>query len=220
MGHFQFLAQPVWVNLLVLTPFALYFVGRSRSIQISGRQFLFATCFALAFGFVEAAVVVYLHAATGLLPGYTRTSSEVQRPGVTRQQLPPISELPQSLLTIKELPQSLLTIEVLREGATIVMLLSIALLADSRAKERWAIFLWTFAWWDISYYVALCATIRWPTSLKDLDVLFLIPIPWVAQVWFPLLVSALTLIAVGLSKKQIRVRAVFVHSKYRWWLLR
>src|SRR5215469_9949099 len=195
MGHFQFLAQPVWVNLLVLTPFALYFVGRSRSIQISGRQFLFATVFALAFGFVEAAVVVYLHAATGLLPGYTRTSSEVQRSRVTRQQLPPISELPQSLLTV----------EVLREGATIVMLLSIALLADSRAKERWAVFLWTFAWWDISYYVALWATIRWPTSLKDLDILFLIPVPWVAQVWFPLLVSALTVIAVGLSKKQIRV---------------
>jgi hypothetical protein len=204
MGQFQFLAQPLWVNLLVLTPFGLYFVGRSRRIQISGRQLLFATVFALAFGFVEAAVVVYLHAAAGLLPGYTRTLSEVQRLGGAVQQLPPISELPQSLVTIKELPESLLTVEVLREAATIVMLLSIALLADSRAKERWAVFLWTFAWWDISYYAALRATIRWPTSLKDLDVLFLIPVPWVAQVWFPLLVSALTLIAVGLGKKQIQ----------------
>jgi len=204
MGQFQFLAQPLWVNLLVLTPFGLYFVGRSRRIQISGRQLLFATVFALAFGFVEAAVVVYLDAAAGLLPGYTRTLSEVQRPGGAFQQLPPISELPQSLVTIKELPESLLTLEVLREAATIVMLLSIALLADSRAKERWAVFLWTFACWDISYYAALRATIRWPTSLKDLDILFLIPVPWVAQVWFPLLVSVLTLIAVGLSKKQIQ----------------
>ncbi len=204
MGQFQLLAQPLWVNLLGLTPFGLYFVGRRRRIQISGRQFLFAAVFALAFGFVEAAVVVYLHAATGLLPDYTRTLSGVQRPGGARQQLPPISELPQSLVTIKVLPESLLSVEVLREAATIVMLLSIALLADSRAKERWAVFLWTFAWWDISYYAALRATIRWPTSLKDLDVLFLIPVPWVAQVWFPLLVSALTLIAVGLSKKQIQ----------------
>jgi hypothetical protein len=90
-----------------------------------------------------------------------------------------------------------------REGATIVMLVAIALLAASRARERWAIFLWTFALWDISYYAGLWATIRWPTSLKDLDVLFLIPVPWVAQVWFPLLVSGLTLITVGLSRRQV-----------------
>jgi hypothetical protein len=193
MGQFQFLAQPLWVNLLVLAPLALYFVGRSRSLRITRRQFLFATIFALAFGFVEAAVVVYLRAAAGRLPGYTRTLSEVQRLGSGTQQLPPINDFPQSLLTI----------EVLREGATIVMLVSIALLSASRAKERWAVFLWTFAWWDISYYAGLWATIRWPTSFKDLDVLFLIPVPWIAQVWFPLLVSTLTLIAVGLSTRQV-----------------
>jgi len=32
-----------------------------------------------------------------------------------------------------------------------------------------------------------------------MDVLFLIPVPWVAQVWFPLLVSALTVLAIALS---------------------
>ena len=106
---------------------------------------------------------------------------------------------------ISQYPQSLLTVEVLREGATIVMLVSIALLAVARARERWAVFLWTFALWDISYYAGLWATIRWPTSLKDPDVLFLIPVPWVAQVWFPLLVSALTLITVGLSRRQMQV---------------
>jgi hypothetical protein len=46
----------------------------------------------------------------------------------------------------------LLTIEVLREAATIVMLVSVALLAASRAKEQCAVFLWTFALWDVSYY--------------------------------------------------------------------
>lgn len=83
-----------------------------------------------------------------------------------------------------------------------MMLLSVAMLAAARARERWALFLWIFALWDISYYAGLWATIRWPTSLTDLDALFLIPVPWMAQVWFPLLVSVLTLIAVTLSRKQ------------------
>ena len=108
-------------------------------------------------------------------------------------------------LAIDQFPQSLLTIEVLREGATILMLASVALLAARKARERCAIFLWTFALWDVSYYAGLWATIRWPTSLKDFDVLFLIPVPWVAQVWFPLLVSALTLGVVMLSRRRIPI---------------
>jgi hypothetical protein len=194
MGQFQLLAQPLWVNLLVFIPPALFIGWRSRALQIPRRQLLFATFFALAFGFVEAAVVVYLRAATGLLPGYTGALAEVQRLGRTALYPPNIGELPQSLLTV----------EVLREGATLVMLVSVAILAAARARERWAVFLWTFALWDISYYAGLWATIRWPASLTDLDVLFLIPVPWVAQVWFPLLVSVLTLIAVGFSRRQMQ----------------
>ena len=193
MGQFRLLAHPFWVNLLVLTPLALYFAWRNRGIQIPIRQFLFATVFSLAFGFVEAAVAVYLSAAAGLLPGYTGTLSEVQRLAkVTQPETLPISQFPQSLLTV----------EALREAATIIMLVSVALLAASKARERCAVFLWTFALWDVSYYAGLWGTIRWPTSLNDLDVLFLIPVPWVAQVWFPLLVSLLTLVVVGLSRRQ------------------
>ena len=60
--------------------------------------------------------------------------------------------------------------------------------------------MWAFAIWDIAYYAGLWATVRWPTSLKEVDILFLIPVPWVAQVWYPLLVSALTLLAVSIAK--------------------
>ena len=196
MGQFQLLAQPVWLNLLVFIPVGVFVVWRSRGLQISGRQLLFATFFALAFGFVEAAVVIYLRAATGLLPGYAGTLSEVQRMGRGTALYP---------AAVTQFPQSLLTVEVLREGATIVMLVSFAMLAAAGARERSAVFLWTFALWDISYYAGLWATIRWPASLTDLDVLFLIPVPWVAQVWFPLLVSVLALIAVGFSRKQMRL---------------
>ena len=81
-----------------------------------------------------------------------------------------------------------------------LMLLCTALLAAPRARERWAAFLWAFAIWDITYYAGLWATVRWPTSLKETDILFLIPVPWVAQVWYPLVVSVLTLLAVSLVK--------------------
>jgi hypothetical protein len=196
MGQSRLLAHPLWVNLLVLVPLAPYFAWRRKGIQIPRRQFFFATIFALAFGFVEAAVAVYLSAAAGLLPGYTGTLSEVQRLANSTQP---------EMLPISQFPQSLLTVEVLREAATIVMLISFALLAASKARERCAVFLWTFAWWDVSYYAGLWGTVRWPSSLHDLDVLFLIPVPWVAQVWFPLLVSVLTLVSVGLSRRQIRI---------------
>ena len=193
MGKFRLLAHPLWVNLLLLIPLALYFAWRNKGIQIPRRQLLIATIFAVAFGFVEAAVVIYLSAAAGLLPGYTGTLSEVQ--SLARA-------IPQEALPTDQLPQSLLTVEVLREAATIVMLVGVALLAASKARERCAVFLWSFAFWDISYYAGLWSTIRWPTSLIDLDLLFLIPVPWVAQVWFPLLVSVLTLVAVVLSRRK------------------
>ena len=186
----------MWVNLLVLIPLTLYFAWRNRGVQIPGRQLLFVSIFALAFGFVEAAAAVYLSAAAGQLPGYMGTLSEVRRlAGATQP----------GALSIDQFPHSLLTVEVQREAATILMLASVALLAAKTAPERCAVFLWTFALWDVSYYAGLWATIRWPTSLNDLDLLFLIPVPWVAQVWFPLLVSALTLLVVVLSRRRIPI---------------
>jgi hypothetical protein len=101
---------------------------------------------------------------------------------------------------IGQFPKSLLTLEVLREVATIIMLFTVALLTSAKSSARAAVFLWTFAIWDIVYYAALWAAVRWPHSLRDPDVLFLIPVPWFAPVWFPLLVSALTLAAVLLSR--------------------
>ena len=180
-------AEPWWVNLAVLIPVGAYLWWRRTSIAIPARHLLLVGTFASAFGFLEASIVVYLRAAAGLLPGYQGRLSDVAR-------LAPQSEL------LGELPPSLLSLEVFREAATIVMLISMALLTPVRAKSRVAVFLWAFAIWDILYYLSLWATIRWPQSIKDPDVLFLIPVPWVAPVWFPLLVSALTLLAVLLTR--------------------
>jgi hypothetical protein len=189
MEKLQAWAQPWWVNLLVLIPFITYFAFRQKGRLLNWRQLIIIAIFATAFGFVEGAVVVYLRAAVGLLPGYKGTLSELQHSSKHYQQEESLAQFPQSLLTV----------EVCREAATMVMLVCVALLAGSKASARWAAFLWAFALWDISYYAALWATVRWPVSLTDVDVLFLIPVPWVAQVWFPLLVSALTVLAVALS---------------------
>jgi len=167
MSGFALFATPWWVNLLILIPALPFLLSRKQKIRMEKKRLLLAALFAVAFGFVEAAVVVYLRAATGLWPG------------------PPVK----ALVT---LPGILLRIECFREAATIIMLAGVALLAGQSIKARFVAFLWTFAVWDIFYYVWLRLTIGWPTSFLDPDLLFLIPAPWVAQVWFPILVSGLT----------------------------
>jgi len=191
MGKLQLWAQPWWVNLPILIPLIAFLCWRRTGLQLTWVRLGLLAIFSLAFGFGEAAVVVYLRAALGLLPGFHGTLADVQRAA---------PEFYKQAEALREFPQSLLTIEVLREATTIVMLVSMAMLSAQRFRERWAAFLWAFAIWDISYYLGLWMTIRWPGSLNDFDILFLIPVPWLAQVWFPLLVSALTLLAVAACK--------------------
>jgi len=197
MNEFIHFAQPWWVNLFILVPFVAYSLWRKKGLAISVRTLAVAACFGIAFGFVEAAVVVYLRAAVGLLPGYGGTLSDVARLS---------ADLYQNAQLLGELPKSLFVVEALREGATMVMLLSVALLASESLRERCAVFLWIFASWDIFYYAGLWLTVRWPASLLTPDVLFLIPVPWVAQLWFPLLVSALTMAAVVSARRSGGIR--------------
>src|SRR5258706_7135564 len=185
------IAQPWWVNLLVLVPPLAWFSWRRGGVPVTVPQLVISGVFAGSFGFLEAVVVVYLRAAVGLLPGYQGTLSDVIRMS---------GQFYVQTQVMSQFPRSLLTLEVLREAATILMLLSVALLTSANARARAAVFLWTFAIWDIVYYAALWATVRWPLSLKDPDVLFLIPVPWLSPVWFPILVSALAMAAVLVSR--------------------
>lgn len=153
-----------------------------------------AALFAASFGVVEGTVVVYLRAVLGATAGYSTSLSGVAQ----------FSEsLNQVKLEPTALPPSLLKVEVFREAATIFMLVSVGLLAAPNRQGRWAMFLWTFAIWDVTYYVTLWATIRWPSSITDTDVLFLIPVVWISPVWFPLLVSTLSVGAVLLARRPI-----------------
>jgi hypothetical protein len=184
-------AQPWWVNLLVAVPPLAWFSWRRGGVPLTWAQLIVSGVFAASFGFLEAVVVVYLRAAVGLLPGYQGTLSDVIRMS---------GQYYLQSQSISQFPKSLLTLEFLREAATMLMLLSVALLTSANSRARAAVFLWTFALWDTFYYAGLWATVRWPLSLRDPDVLFLIPVPWLSPVWFPLLVSGLALAAVLLSR--------------------
>jgi hypothetical protein len=192
MKDLALLADPWWVNLFIFIPFAAFYFWRKPGLAIVNGTLVVSAFFGVAFGFVEAVVVVYLRAAVGLLPGYGGTLADVARLS---------SEIYQKSQIQGDLPQSLLTVEIWREIATIVMLASVALLSVKSFRERTAIFLWCFAIWDICYYLGLYLTVGWPPSLLSPDVLFLIPVPWLAQVWFPILVSALTMLAVVVVRK-------------------
>ena len=171
MSGFVLLVRPWWVNFLILAPALPWFLARKQKLAIVRPRLLWAAAFGIAFGFAEAAVVVYLRTATGLLP---------------------VSQTEKVIF----LPPFLLHVECFREAATMVMLLAVAWLTGRNARERAAVFLWTFAFWDFFYYVWLRTVIGWPASLLTPDLLFLLPVPWISQVWFPLLVSGLTVVSV------------------------
>jgi hypothetical protein len=187
-NHFEvpamLLAKPWWVNLLIFVPLiSLYFWRRER-LAISWKTLIYAGAFAAAFGFVEATTVDYLR---GNIP-------DLQSLQAT---------MPANVDAVHVLPERLLKTETFREAATIIMLIAVPCLAAARARERWALFLWCFAIWDIVYYAGLRVTIGWPTSLRELDVLFLIPQPWFAEVWYPVVVSIATLGAIILRRREV-----------------
>ncbi len=176
-------AKPWWVNLLLLVPFLSLYFWRHERLAIARKTLILAAAFAAAFGIVEAISVDYLR-------GNIAHLQSIQATEETNPE------------TLHLLPVPLLKTESFREAATMVMLLAVPCLGAARGRERWALFLWCFAIWDLMYYVGLRLTIHWPASLRDLDVLFLIPEPWFAEVWYPVVVSTATLAAVMVARKR------------------
>jgi hypothetical protein len=128
--------------------------------------------FGIAMAHFEGVVVVYLRKALGMLDSESNKES------------------------LEKFSERYLYIEMTREAATIVMLVVIAFLVGSSWIEKGVLFLWTFAFWDLFYYVSLYILIKWPPKFTTIDVLFLIPKPWIAPVWFPLGVSTLTILTI------------------------
>ncbi|MCX6272280.1 MAG: hypothetical protein NTU44_13900 [Bacteroidetes bacterium] len=80
-------------------------------------------------------------------------------------------------------------IELLREAATLVMLVTVGMLAGKSRMQQFAYFLYAFAVWDIVYYLGLKGLLDWPSGLLTWDILFLIPVVWVGPVLAPVICS-------------------------------
>ena len=78
------------------------------------------------------------------------------------------------------------------------MLVVIAYLTGGSWIEKGVFFLWTFAFWDLFYYIVIIYPYKVATLFKTIDVLFLIPKPWIAPVWFPVGVSSLTILIISI----------------------
>jgi hypothetical protein len=201
------MAHPWWVNLLMVVPFVSYFVWRREPLLITRTHLLASALFAGSFGVVEGMVVVYLRTVLATAAGYGASVSGVTQFSKT---------LNPAIVESVVLPVSILKIEICREAATMLMLITVAILGAPNRPGRWATFLWTFAIWDLTYYATLCVTIRWPSSLTDPDVLFLIPVPWISPVWFPLLVSVLCIGAILQSRRSILPKVDTDASRSGW----
>jgi hypothetical protein len=136
------------------------------------KRFCIAVIFSMAFGYIEAAVVVYLRAIFHP-DGFT---------------------FPLEVFSIDPMGKRLLLTEVGREAATIVSIFTGAWLFGRNTQQRFAYFLTIFAVWDILYYVWLKILIDWPGSIMDWDILFLMPVVWASAIVYPVLISVTLLV--------------------------
>ncbi|MBI2846008.1 MAG: hypothetical protein HYX86_05625 [Chloroflexi bacterium] len=148
------------------------------------KKLLKLTLFAIAFGYIEAIVVIYVRR---FAEGWAPPPSEQE----TIWSLGFIA-----LISNPIIPDStLLLVEQSRQVATIIMLVAVSWLATKSIKERIFSFLWIFSLWDLSYYLFLKVWLNWPNSILDTNIYFLVPMAWVGPVATPLaLFTALALL--------------------------
>jgi hypothetical protein len=127
--------------------------------------------FAIAMGYLESAVVVYLRALY----------------------YPEGFDFP-----LKEMSQVTAITEIYREAATLIMILAVSVLAAENWLRRFAWFLLVFATWDIAYYIFLKLLIGWPGSLLTSDILFLLPSIWTGPVIAPV-INSVTMLLLALA---------------------
>ena len=115
---------------------------------------------------------------------------------------------------LTNLPNDMLILELIREISTLILLAVVAIITGKNKIQKLAWFIYTFAAWDIFFYIGLKISIGWPASLLTWDILFLIPVPWVAPILAPLICS-ITMILMGVviivfeeTRKKVRIRMV------------
>jgi hypothetical protein len=138
-------------------------IHRMSTVQ---RNLIWLFLFAVAMAQVEAALVIHLRSL------YYPDD--------------PLSIFPIALMSHRDL-----AIELIRELATVLMIIAVAVLAERNLMRIFAAFVFVFGLWDIFYYVWLKLMIGWPTSWLEWDVLFLIPWPWFGPWICPVMIALL-----------------------------
>ena len=157
----------------------------------SARRTAWLTLFGVAFGFLEAAVVVYLR--------------EIYYPDGF-------------YFPIVIIVDRIAAVELLREASTLLMLFAVAMVAARDRMDRFFVFAFLFGVWDIVYYIGLWLFLGWPPSLLTWDVLFLIPVPWLGPVLYPVLVALFLIAGFGVHQR-IRARGGTLHLTRAEWVV-
>ncbi len=161
--------------------------GLVREVSLRSRL-VWLVVFGVAFGYLEAAVVVYLREL--YYPAGFGFPLAIPEPRV-------------------------LLVELGRELATLVMIWGVAMLAGRSGWVRFGAFCILFGVWDIVFYLVLYFVLGWPESLMTWDVLFLVPLAWAGPVLTPVLVAVGLVVAGGMMMS--RVEAGY-RPLTRWWI--
>ncbi len=165
---------------------------QNRSAAV--RTWLVVILFAIAFAWVESAIVVYLR--------------EIFFDGSFDFPLVVKWEAGQRVIN------PLIRIEFFREIATMIMLATVGILSGKNRLQKFCYFMIAFGTWDIFYYVWLYVMIGWPTSLMTWDLLFYVPLPWVGPVITPVLIAIAMVVAGSLL---IYLDESDCSIKWRWY---
>ena len=135
----------------------LYLPGAAHEVMTRARtRWMVVVVFAVAMAWLESATVYYLRLLVDRLEPYQ--ANPLPMSGAVGQ------------------------VELVREAATLLMLLTVGMLAGRTWQARLGYTAVAFGVWDIFYYVFL-RRLRLAESLLDWDVLFLLPLPW----WGPVI---------------------------------
>ncbi len=163
-----------------------------KQIKEDHRRWLTVVVYAAAMAWVESAVVYYLRTMIDRIEPYQSNP------------LPVIGCLG--------------PIELAREVATLVMLLTVGMLAGRTWRSRLGYAAIAFGVWDIFYYVFLKLMCGWPHSLLDWDILFLLPLPWWGPVLAPVLIAVLMILWGTLATRLERPHESSLSSWRAWGL--
>jgi hypothetical protein len=155
------------------------------------KTILWLTIFSIAMGYLETSVVIYLR--------------RLYYPTGFKFPLIPVTN-------------GIATTEFWREAATIIMLIGAGVMSGKNSTQRFVFFLYSFAIWDIFYYVFLKILLGWPVSLFTWDILFLIPVPWVGPVIAPC-IGSLTMIILTFIVVYFQEKGMYVRLTFMEWLL-